>query len=480
MIRMVQPLTAFAVSFSLGIAAGRCLMLPVWALFFATGLFFIASWRFIARGRVFGILALGLVFCLGAADQRIAALSRLPQTLSCGPVLVKGSIVSDPLFLKRTARFSLKVLEAAKNGQRVEAAVVISVVSHAKRAWRYGDDVLLEGSFTKMKGGLVFVVKKNGISETLKARRANFIVGKVFDVKSRARETIRAHLEYPFSDILIAMLLGDAAYVPAGLKDAMLKTGTWHLMVVSGSHTALLAFVLLMVLKVARFPRRLRIFLVIFALLAYSVMTGGTSPVVRATVMALAFLVSFLLERPTDFLNSISLAALAILIFDPEQLFNIGFQLSFLSVFFIFWLYPKIRAIFPERLLRRRPAGWLITGFCVCFSAWLGTSPLLIYAFGRFSCVAVLANMAAAPFSTLLVASGLVFLFLSAVAPFLAPLAARACEASIALLVRTCVATSAFPYASVDIAPMPFIVVLLLYALIFWLARSLPSVRDPA
>lgn len=356
----------------------------------------------------------------------------------------------------------------------------INVASHARRAYRYGDEVLLEGSFARARAGFVFVVKKSGLAETLGTGRCYSLVGKVLDAKHWARETIRTYLTYPFADILTAMLLGDAAYVPAGLKDAMLKTGTWHLMVVSGSHTALLAFVLLMVLKVTRCPRRLRIFLVIFTLVAYSIMTGGSSPVVRAAVMASAFLVSFLLERPIHFIHSLSLAALAILIFEPEQLFNIGFQLSFLSVFFIFWLFPKVLGIFPERLLRRRGAGWLITGFCVCLAAWIGTSPLLAYAFGRFSCIAVLANMAAAPFATFLVASGLVFLFFAAFAPFLASLAAQACEAGMTILARICVATSAFPYASIDVAPMPFVAVLLLYALIFWLARSLPSAHDPA
>jgi len=77
-----------------------------------------------------------------------------------------------------------------------------------------------------------------------------------------------------------------------------------------------------------RLPRRLVVFISIPLLIIYCLATGASTPVVRATVMAIMFITAFLLKREPDIYNSCGLAALFILGINPQQFFNIGFQLS--------------------------------------------------------------------------------------------------------------------------------------------------------
>ena len=139
------------------------------------------------------------------------------------------------------------------------------------------------------------------------------------------------------------MILGDRSKIPSGLRSLFIQTGTMHILAISGLHIGIVAFILDLLLKALRIRRRLRFSAIILLLVFYCLLTGARPSVIRATIMAIVLLAGFLLRRENQISHSLALAGLIILIANPRQLFNLGFQLSFLSVISIVYFSPVIK-----------------------------------------------------------------------------------------------------------------------------------------
>jgi len=320
-------------------------------------------------------------------------------------------------------------------------------------------------------------VKKSGFIERIGTRKGNGLKHLSLDLKRRMKDIIVSSVGQFSAVILEGILLGEQGEAMRPVRDMMVKTGTWHIMVVSGSHTALLAFIFLLFFKAIRIPRATRFLLTMALLVVYCLLTGSSSPVVRATVMTIVLLFSYLIERNPIFYNGLAFAALLILFFDPLQLFNVGFQLSFLSVFFIVWLFPKINGILKDRAINR---AWevVISYFSVSLCAWVGTAPLLAGVFGSFSIITVPANIVIVPLAMLVVTSGFVMVAVGSFSLDLAHPVSQAVEFFIFLLLKINGLFCALPFASYGFPNIPLWLVFGLYAclfLIFNLRRPLCS-----
>ncbi len=155
----------------------------------------------------------------------------------------------------------------------------------------------------------------------------------------------------------------------------------------------------------------------------YTAATGWQPSAIRSTVMMTIIIAGWSLRRPTDLLNSLAAAALIILIWDPQQLFQASFQLSFFVVLSIALFLPPLEKV-RDRLLRHdpllpaeliprwqqwlgQPLRWLATSLVTSIAAWLGSWPLTIYYFHLFSPVTLLANLLIVPLSGLALACNL-------------------------------------------------------------------------
>ena len=216
----------------------------------------------------------------------------------------------------------------------------------------------------------------------------------------------------------------------------MIKTGTVHILVVSGFNVGIVAWVVNLLLKILRVPRKARIILTVLFLLVYCWITGATNPVIRATVMGLVFLAAYLLSRQPDIYNCLASAALFILGINPKQLFDIGFQLSFISVLAIVYFYPKLKALFRLEDCRIRVFKFIAEGCLVSFSAWLGTLLIIAINFRIISPVTVLANILIVPLATLITLCGFTLVLSGLVCPVLAYLVSLPTSLLITLLLN--------------------------------------------
>ena len=285
-----------------------------------------------------------------------------------------------------------------------------------------------------------------------------------------------SHLESEEAAIAAAMSLGDKRSLAAAQRQSFSATGVSHVLALSGLHLGIL-FSLYSLLFVNRLrSRRGRVFasLVGVALLwGFALLVGFPLSLVRATVMFTLWQLSVVLYSDRNSLNNLALAALLILLFSPASLFDIGFQLSFTSVFFILFLTPHVPR--PRWLRRSRLLALLYGWLTVSLVAQIGTGPLVAYYFHTIPLVGLLGNLLAIPLAYLILALALVF--------FLIP----GCQGLTATLLGWCIRfltgavgwMAAWPYSHIKAYPHwaeVMVCYVLLLALLVYLIHRPPRV----
>ncbi len=484
----LAPMVAWSFFFCLGIATAHYWNIPVVLLLHIFVLCLSLALIFLKNPRLSYFFLFSLAFLLGALTLENSQTQSCDAIANLTPVrkhtvTLCGVVSSDPEVSKGKMTFILEAFELDYDNtpRRVRGKVFV-------RLWQpkdisYGDEMILQGGLFRPFGAHGNFLKSKGIYSILNVKTKDSIT-KTGRVKAnpvkllaillkRKMEHIVSSCLTPFSaSVINAMLLGESGEILPAVREDMIKTGTWHVMVVSGSNTAFAAFIILMILKVIRLPKRARYAVAMGILVVYCLVTGASSPVLRATVMTIALLISYVSRRNPLIYNSLSIAAIVLLGFDPEALFQMSFQLSFVSVLFIAWLFPKMKQLFPQGALKCPIFAVLITSICVSASAWLGTAPLIAYAFGNFSVVAVLANMAVVPLAMLVAAGGFAMVAVGAGFPFLVKFIAAANEFLIAVFLKTNLFFAGLPYASLQVPHFPRALLFGYYLLMFLVFNS--------
>jgi competence protein ComEC len=132
--------------------------------------------------------------------------------------------------------------------------------------------------------------------------------------------------------MLAAMVTGDRTYLTHSLRAGFERTGSFHMLVVSGFHLAIVAGFLFWIARRLRLPRVPATFVTILASFAYALFTGFATPVQRSLWMVTLYLLGRLLYRERNVLNTIGFAALCLLVFSPRSLFDASFQMTLLAV----------------------------------------------------------------------------------------------------------------------------------------------------
>ena len=178
-------------------------------------------------------------------------------------------------------------------------------------------------------------------------------------VRRRACAAIREQTfqeDEPGARLLDALVLGQRSAVDDDLNQAFINTGTVHYLSVSGAHVGvLMAFVWAVGWLVGQSRRRCAVWAILLVI-AYATLTEPSPAVIRSAIMAVVFCITILARRPLRSANGLALAAIILLILRPTQLFDPGFQLSFLTLMALMYLSPRVHALGKrayDRLLGR-------------------------------------------------------------------------------------------------------------------------------
>jgi competence protein ComEC len=323
--------------------------------------------------------------------------------------------------------------------------------------------------------------------------------------RARLKSFIYAHAASPEAEILQALILGDQQEIPEPVREAFNRTGTSHILAISGFNIGIVAlvFVLLVRAVLNALPnallrvdaRKTSLLLAVFPVLIFTLIAGAGISVVRAALMVVVFMTAILLDRERDLYNALALAAFTILMFRPSSLYDISFQLSFSAVLAILFLTPRLIARVPKPSPPASPGAaradrarrglhsrlYAMAVFAAAtVSATLGTLPLVLYHFYRISLVTFPANLLATPILGILsIPLSTALIFLVPIAPSLSVWIVKIDAILIRLSVALIECCASYPHASVYLFRPSLAEILLYYACLVLAASILPASREP-
>jgi ComEC/Rec2-related protein len=446
-----QPFIGLAVAAVLGILVADRWPMPMLPVAVALAACAALLW-WNPRTVVCWVFAFGAFFALHVLRFHQNPARKIAPLLEKGPRVVHATgIVWDepakPTFWARglTCFFQLK-LEAIDLPGAVEG--VVMNVSWAGPIPAYGDRVTLTGSAqnlerTRNPGQFDFprYLERQGIYSELVVRFATDgeIVSsghgsRIQAFAYAAQHWIQRQLEYgldaspEITALIESMVLGLRGDTPQDSRELFQRTGTMHLFAVSGLNVAMLAGILLALIRSLRVGSATAVADTIPLLAFNALVTGLPASCVRATIMASLILLAPVFDRRAVAGNSICAAAFLILAWDTNQLFVPGFQFSFVLVLTIVFLARRIERWFtpigfPDPFLPRtlwsrwqtlRSSAWQLVAATlgVTFSAWIGSLAFTAGYFHLFSPAAIVANLVAVPIAFLVLALGVATLLI--------------------------------------------------------------------
>jgi len=451
-----MSLSLIAVCFCAGIILGEIFRLGFFVIYLSAITLLIVSLFF---RKAQGVLLLCVILLLGVLfliNSRILPQNHISRFIykSSDFYIVKGFIKSAPEEKDGRVSFVLQAEEIQFDRQRYSSCGDILVNAKGDNKLSYGEEVILSGDinypgYWLSRQNIYGVMRVKSPAQLIKLNKSKGLFIKKFSLylKGLIKRSIYRNVSSVSAGIISAMVLGDKDGIPRVIYDSMIKSGTVHILVVSGFNVGIVVFLIMLILKVLRIRRTARYCIAIICLIIYCFVTGASTPVVRATVMGVSFFTAYLIKREPDIYNSLSLAALFILIINPRELFSISFQLSFVSVLSIIYIYPKLKFLFRLESVKIRFLRFILEGFAVSLSAWLGTFGFILYYFRIFSPVTVIANIFIVPLATLITLSGFSLVVFSRVFPITSGLFASAAELFVILLLKINSALISLPFA---------------------------------
>ncbi|MBI4708302.1 MAG: ComEC family competence protein [Candidatus Omnitrophica bacterium] len=459
---MMPLLFYLAVIFCSGIIFAAKIKFIFFAGLLAAAGFIIFSYLCINREKFFYLFVSLAVFLLGAlsfTSSRVVYKGNISNFIDYKDdnlYVLKGVVVSPPDQEQNHTTFILKAEEITQQQVKYSISGNVRVVYSQEENFSFGDELILLGKLHKPFGkrkeyffrqGIFGILQVDAPADNIGISKALFLQRFSNYLKTKIEQKLFKYLTGVTAGIMDAMLLGEKKFVPLLLNNTMVLTGTVHILVVSGFNVGIVAMLLLLLFKFLRFKRNVRYFIVIFCLIVYCFLTGASTPVVRATIMAIFFLAGFILKREPNIYNSLGLAALVILAVNPAQVFDLGFQLSFASVLAIVFLYPKLKSLLRVELVNFRPLKFMIEGLLVSLAAWIGTVGIIACNFKIISLVTVLANIFIVPLATLITLCGFSLVFLGFIYPPFAYLVASTSEFIVMVLVKINLLMAQLPFS---------------------------------
>ena len=414
------------------------------------------------------LLALSFLF-LGAFWY---SLSRYPETFSGDYVGLavhgEGEVISYPKEKEYGFSCYIKVKEL-----RSEKSQLFSVNKILLTAKNLPENTLLPGDILKFRGELSLPAEARNpggfnYREYLAHQEVFFIAdcykGKVEIIKkgqgvqtlaARCRLQVVQHLNKILPQrergLILGMLFGETGSMAEEEWDAYQRTGVVHLFSVSGLHVAMVLGLIWFLLSFIKLRPLIRLILGAMVLSGYGFMTGWCASILRASVMALLGLLALTVKRKNDVYNALGVAAWVVLIFQPGELFQVGFQLSFITTLGIIYLTPWLeKKLYCGKLL------------AVPLAAFLSSTPILAYHFSQVSLISPLANIFAVAVSSFATALSFIAAVLTWFLPALATPFFLTAGSIMYILSEILIWCAEFRWAGINIAsPSPPVIILL-------------------
>lgn len=393
-----------------GIVAANTVVLPLWLAAGLAVISFAATIIFLRRPA--SSLLTALTIFLFAVTITEATKTR--EVMPHGKLMVMTLNVTDTpetkgRWIKASAVVDKYRLYDTDNGEWNKSAEKVILRIDTTRKISIGDRLIATGYAgalgNKAYEGYVNLMKRRGYSATVwvgansniillpeKHRTLRYYAARM---QSAAGERLdRLHLSPEAMSIASAMSIGKRSAMDKATNESYSKTGTSHLLSVSGLHVGIIAMLvnfLLWLLPAFRYGHIIKNIVAIAVIWLYAFVTGLSPSVVRAAIMFTGAQAALASSRSSGRLNILLATATVMLLVNPNYLYDISFQLSFVAVAGIFLLYMPLYNLVKSRF-KVLNAFWAV--FMVGLAATLATTPLVSYYFGQIPVIGLIINPA--------------------------------------------------------------------------------------
>ena len=440
-----MALLYLSVAWIIGIYSGSLLVLPLGIILL--GFTPLCILTFIPRH---SRMLVGLTFCIFILfGGNLCYQSSLPKIdhhhvkfyNEQGIVELRG-IVSTELEAKdkiSTFQFVVNELQFGNEKKTVSGKVLIRVPRY--RLIHYGDILNVTGklemppefedfdyrSYLARQG--IHSIMNYPRTEVVDTDKGSKMLASIYSLRNRLSHSLAKAIPGPQAFLAQGILLGLRGDIPSSMQEAFSRTGTAHLLAISGLH---LSIILGIILSAGAwiFGRRyfIHIWLALGMIWLYALLTGMHAPIVRAAFMGTMFLIGEYLGRQRSASTALAFAAAIMVGLEPQILWSVSFQLSFLAMTGLIFIAPPIRALlkqasnhtFGKNVTGSSLANFAADSFAITLAAILATWPIVIYNFDIFSFVGLPATL----FALLAMPAIIVTSALSSITGLFAPLLA--------------------------------------------------------
>lgn len=330
---------------------------------------------------------------------------------------------------------------------------------------------------TKGISGVVYIGNPARISTDEQKR--NFAGHSINSIRHWILDCFYTNMRELPAALASGFLVGETHDIPPEIYKAFRRTGTMHLLAVSGSNVILVLIVIGWVLRFCPLGRSGRFITMLIVIIAFSHLSYNQPSVIRASVMVSLVLTARFFYRRVDLSNIIALAASALIFYDPGNLFDIGFQLSFAVTWGLVLFLPKLNLLFEEKKMTT-PFRYMLLILFSSIIASLISAPILIYYFGEIPLITVFSNLLIVPLVSVAVIGIVILLLVHFVWPAVAIVPGMLLDRLLNLINELVVYFGDWKISMLEI-PSSSIILILLYIgalfLIFYAINSRPVRR---
>lgn len=227
------------------------------------------------------------------------------------------------------------------------------------------------------------------------------------------RNLEKAHFNKDEMNVALALILGQQQEISSDIIQDYQYSGATHILSVSGLHVGFIMLFINFILKPIPNTRKgsfIKLLSILISLAIFAIISGLSPSVLRSVVMFSFLAIGNHLRRSGNIYHTLLVSMFLILLFEPYFLFDVGFQLSYIALFFILWLQPLLQSMYSPK---HKISKYLWNALTVSFAAQIGASPLCLYYFHQFPGLFFVTNIIIIPVLSFIMIAGIIVMLIA-------------------------------------------------------------------
>lgn len=299
--------------------------------------------------------------------------------------------------------------------------------------------------------------------EIISHDNSNIILRKIYELRNLMKTKIEKLLPKETSGLCLGMLIGETSGIEENMQEDFRDSSLSHILAVSGANVSYIIVSITYIFNKMCLRKRLSKIISIILLILFMLLTGCTSSVNRACIMAILMLIAELLYRKSDVYNNLAISALILLIINPYSLLDIGFQLSYMGTIGIVFLHDKIGNFIK---INNKIVKYFFEMIAVTTCANLAIIPIMMFHFNTISLTFYFSNIIVGPILGIVVIIGFIMFFISLIFTPISSLIAIVLNLMLKFIIKIAEITANMPFSKITIITPSFFFIIVWYLII--------------